>query len=167
MKELLLIRHAKSDWGHPGLDDHDRPLNGRGLRDAPRVGRELAGRGIRPEAMVSSTALRALTTARLMAREWGFAEEAIDQRRALYLPRPDEVLGVIRDLDESLSTAVLFGHNPGFHETAWSLARPVDRGGLEDFPTCAVARFRLPVECWGLADFGEGELIEFLFPKAL
>lgn len=167
MKELILIRHAKSDWGEPGLDDHDRPLNERGLRDAPLVGRALRERGLVPEALMSSTALRALTTARLMAGVWGWAGEEIGQRAALYLPRLEVVLEVIRGLDESLNTVVLFGHNPGFHEAAWSMARREDRDELLQFPTCSVAWFRLPVECWGLADFGEGELVDFLYPKGL
>ena len=62
MIRLVLVRHAKSDWANPSIDDHDRPLNARGLRDAPRMARALAGTGFRPEVILSSTALRARTT---------------------------------------------------------------------------------------------------------
>ncbi len=167
VKELFVIRHAKSAWGDAGLDDHERPLNQRGQRDAPRMGAALAERGVRPDVIVSSTAVRAITTARLIAKEIGFPEESILQREALYLPRPDEVLQVLRELDESLASAMVFGHNPGFHETAWQMARRADRAPLDQFPTCSVAWFKLPIEFWGEIDFGVGELVEFLYPKGL
>jgi phosphohistidine phosphatase len=167
MKELTLIRHAKSDWADAGLDDHDRPLNDRGLRDAPRMGRELAGRGLRPGAIVSSTALRAHTTAGIIAAELGYPEGAIVRDATLYLARPDEILRVVQGLDEGVSSAVLFGHNPGMHEAAYLLLRPSDAEKLQDFPTCAVARIRLPDDLWGTVGPARGELIDFLIPKGL
>ena len=167
MRRLSLIRHAKSDWGDPGLDDHDRSLNDRGLRDAPRMGKALAERGISPDAIISSTALRAFTTAKLMAKELGFPETEIRRESALYLPRPDQVLRVIQQIDEAHDCAILFGHNPGFHETAWELTHPGSNETVDQFPTCAVARFRLPIDFWVNAAFREGELVEFLTPKTL
>ncbi len=167
MKELLIIRHAKSDWGDSSLDDHDRPLNRRGQADAPRMGRALAERGIEPDVIISSTALRAFTTAKLVAGELGYPEAEIEREGALYLPRPERVLRVIQQIDEAHGVAILFGHNPGFHEVAWELTRPGSPETVDQFPTCAVARFRLPIDYWGNAAFREGELVEFLYPKGL
>ena len=167
MKELLLIRHAKSDWGDPGLDDHDRPLNRRGERDAPEMGRAMAERGVSPDLIVSSTANRARTTAGLIAEALDYDPGAIRLESSLYLAHPGEILKVIQGIDESVGSALLFGHNPGMHEAAWQMTRPGTSEGVDHFPTCAVARFRLDSEFWANVEFGEGELVEHLFPKAL
>lgn len=167
MKELLLIRHAKSDWGNPGLDDHDRPLNRRGLGDAPRMGKALAERGVEPDLIICSTANRARSTAGLMAAGLSYDESEISLNSSLYLAHPDEILQVIQGIDESVNCALLFGHNPGMHEASWQMARPGSFQGLDHFPTCSVARFRIPSEFWGAVAFGEGELVEHLYPKAL
>ena len=167
MKELLLIRHAKSDWGDPRLDDHDRPLNRRGLRDAPRMGEALAERGISPDVIVTSSANRARTTAGLIGNELGYDESRIVVESGLYLAHPEEILQVIQGLDESVDCALLFGHNPGMHEAAWQMTRSGSSVSVDHFPTCAVARFRIPTEFWGTVAFGEGELVEHLFPKGL
>ncbi|MBL9151659.1 MAG: histidine phosphatase family protein [Verrucomicrobiales bacterium] len=167
MKELTLIRHAKSDWADAGLDDHDRPLNDRGRRDAPRMAAALAARGLRPDLMVTSTALRAETTARLVADGLEFPAGAIRREAGLYLARPDEILRVVQGLEETAGSAVLFGHNPGIHEAAYLLLKPADAVVLTDFPTCAVARIRLPDAFWGAVGYGQGELVDFLFPKGL
>ena len=165
MKELTLIRHAKSDWAEAGLDDHDRPLNDRGRRDAPRMGHLLLERGLGSASIVSSTALRARSTAEAIASEWGRSAAEIQLESALYLARPDEILNVVRRLDESAGSVVLFGHNPGIHEAAYLFLKPAETEKLGDFPTCAVARLRLPVDFWGNAAFGEAELVEYLTPK--
>ena len=81
MIRLVLVRHAKSDWGDPSLDDHDRPLNDRGIRDAPRMARKLAETDFRPEVILSSTALRARTTAEAFAAEF---DVAVDLDPELY-----------------------------------------------------------------------------------
>jgi len=82
-KELLLVRHAKSSWDDPSLDDHDRPLNERGLRNAPEMGKRLQGSGIRPGVWISSTALRAITTAEVMAEQIGFPIDQIQRCKDL------------------------------------------------------------------------------------
>ncbi|MCB1093146.1 MAG: hypothetical protein KDL87_16525, partial [Verrucomicrobiae bacterium] len=117
--------------------------------------------------IVSSTAVRAFTTASIVAEALGQPETAIVREPNLYLARPDEILKVVQGLDEETSSAVLFGHNPGMHEAAYLFLRPSDAETIDQFPTCAVARIRLPFDLWGVADFGKGELIEFLYPKGL
>ena len=143
MKTLMLVRHAKSSWDHPGVSDHDRPLNGRGQRDAPAMGRRLAEQGLAPDRILSSTALRARTTAQLIAEALGFdaADIVLDER--LYAASADEVLRVIGELDGEVGTAMVVGHNP---ETA-SLAHRFS-SDIHEMPTCAVAEFTFDVDAW-------------------
>jgi len=143
MKTLVLVRHAKSSWDHPGVSDHDRPLNGRGQRDAPEMGRRLAEQGFAPDRILSSTALRARTTAQLIAEALGLdaADIILDER--LYAASADEVLRVIGELDGEVGTAMVVGHNP---ETA-SLAHRFS-SDIHEMPTCAVAEFTFDVDAW-------------------
>jgi phosphohistidine phosphatase len=153
MKTLVLVRHAKSSWGDPGLDDHERPLNDRGRRNAPEMGRRLAARDIRPDLIVSSTAVRARTTAELIADEIGFGADRVETDERLYAATPDEVLEVIRGLDDDASTVFIVGHNP---ETA-SLARRFS-DEITEMPTSAVAEFRFDVDSW--AKIGDAEPVD-------
>ena len=143
MKTLVLVRHAKSSWDHPGVSDHDRRLNGRGQRDAPEMGRRLAEQGFAPDRILSSTALRARTTAQLIAEALGLdaADIILDER--LYAASADEVLRVIGELDGEVGTAMVVGHNP---ETA-SLAHRFS-SDIHEMPTCAVAEFTFDVDAW-------------------
>src|SRR5918994_6226511 len=112
MKTLLLIRHAKSSWEHSGVSDHDRPLNERGLRDAPLMGRRLAERGVVPDVILSSTALRARATAKLLADALGSGAAHIVTDERLYAASADEVLEVVGELGSEVSCAAVVGHNP-------------------------------------------------------
>jgi phosphohistidine phosphatase len=143
MKTLLLVRHGKSSWDHQGLADHDRPLNNRGLRDAPEMGRRLAERGVEPDVILSSTALRARTTAQLMAEALGFDADRVITDERLYAASASEVLGVIQELDDSVGCAMVVGHNP---ETA-SLAKQFSEE-IAEMPTCAIAEFTFDVDEW-------------------
>lgn len=148
MKTLFLVRHAKSSRDDPSLPDRERPLDERGLRDAPAMGKRLAERKIKPDLLVSSPAVRALTTAHLIADELGYARDdiAIDDR--LYASSADGLLAVVRVLDNKLGSVMLFGHNPEFTDLAQRLS-----GEITDMPTCAVAKFRFDTKAW--ADVGE------------
>ena len=164
MKNLLLIRHAKSSWDFPGSGDHDRPLNKRGENVAPRMAAALSQRGVRPDAIVSSTANRARTTAGMLAKGLGFPDSQIQEESDLYLASPRTILRIVQQLDESCDTAILVGHNPGMHDAVEMIA-----GGavVDHFPTLAVARIELEVEHWGVVDQGDGLLLESLSPKML
>jgi len=164
MKELTLIRHAKSSWNHPGLDDHDRPLNKRGEKAAPLVGDALAERGLKPDVMLSSTAVRAYTTACTIAGRIGYPEEEILREEAIYLAGVPMLMHVVQGIDESHDSAFLFGHNPGFHDLANHLLR---KAVIDRLVTCAVVRMRLDVDHWGAVGAGDGDLIEHLWPKQL
>jgi phosphohistidine phosphatase len=143
MKTLFLVRHAKASRDDPALADRDRPLNARGLHDAPAMGKRRARHGRDAALMVSSPALRALTTAQLFADALGHARRSIVIDERVYAATADALLALIRGLDDEHDCAMLFGHNPEFSELAGRLA-----GQMIDMPTCAVARFRFDVPSW-------------------
>ena len=148
MKTLYLIRHAKSSKDDPSLSDRDRPLADRGRRDAPTMGKRLAKRDVKPDLLVSSPALRALTTAQLMADEIGYAREKIVVDDHLYGCSADVLLALVRALDRKADRVMLFGHNPEFTELAHRLS-----SDIADMPTCAIAEFRFDTKKW--SDVGE------------
>ena len=139
--ELVLARHAKSDWGDPGLRDHDRPLNDRGTRDAPRMAARLAETGFRPEALLSSTALRARTTADAFAAALATTVTLVPD---LYGAPPSTLLAVASQ--SGRRRVMLVAHNPGMTE----LAEALSGGGVGEMPTCAVARFRWDDDDWAV-----------------
>lgn len=149
MKTLILVRHAKSSWDHPGLDDHERPLSERGLRDAPRMGRRLADRGLAPDVVLSSTAVRALTTAELMAEAIGVERDRIVADERLYATSAAGLLEVIGELDSSVQTAMVVGHNPEMTSLAQRFTDEIGH-----LPTCAVVEFRFDADAWDELDEG-------------
>src|SRR5215472_16046156 len=113
MKTLLLLRHAKSDWDDHSLSDFDRPLASRGERDAPRIGKALRERGPLPEIIINSPAVRAKTTAEAVIKSAGLGiNPQFDER--IYGASPPELLALIRRIPDSISCALMVGHNPGF-----------------------------------------------------
>jgi phosphohistidine phosphatase len=156
MKTLVLVRHAKSAWGDPTLADHDRPLNDRGRRDAPEMGRRLRERGTSPDAILSSTAVRARTTAEAIAASLGLEPASVSLDERLYGSSPDTILGVVAELDEAVSTALVVAHDPGLSDLAYRLS-----GEIEHMPTCAVAEFRFAAWTW--AELAESEPVEVRF----
>jgi phosphohistidine phosphatase len=163
MKNLFLIRHAKSSWADPSLDDHERPLNGRGKRDAPRMAEWLRSQGARPDVLLSSTAQRAQRTARYFAKTYGIDKSAILRRAAIYEAAPDALLRLIHELKDEWDTVFLFGHNPGFT----SLANLFPGEHIDNVPTCGIVRLEADVEHW--TDFGPTTARQraFYYPKML
>jgi phosphohistidine phosphatase len=147
MKTLFLVRHAKSSRDDPTLADRDRPLNERGERDAAAMARRLADRGVRPAVLLSSPALRALSTAGLFADGLGVARREIVVDDRLYAAGAGTLLAVIQALDDGFGSAMLFGHNP---ETSDLVRRLTGR--FVDLPTCAVAEMAFDTSRW--ADVG-------------
>ncbi|RZU63922.1 phosphohistidine phosphatase [Microterricola gilva] len=142
MKTLLLIRHAKSSWDIPSLVDEARPLNERGKRDAPEMGRRLARRGIEPDAILSSPAVRARTTAELIARELD-ADETLVVDHRLYATSADGLLEVIRAQDDSVGCLLVVGHNPEMDTLARRFS-PL----TPPMSTCAVLELHFDVNSW-------------------
>jgi len=143
MKTLFLVRHAKSNKDDPTLPDRDRPLADRGRKEAPEMGKRLARREVKPDLLVSSPALRALTTAQLVADEIGCRRKDIVTDDRLYESSVDVLLAIIRAFDGKVDCAMLFGHNPEFAELAHRLS-----SDIVDMPTCAVAEFRFDTTKW-------------------
>src|SRR4029434_4144362 len=141
MKTLFLIRHAKSSWDDSALPDKDRPLDDRGNRDAPRMGKRLAERDVKPDLILSSPAMRALTTAEIIAKKLDYKRKNIVVDDRLYAGEADDLLNVIHKLDEKLERVMLFGHNPELTELAHRLSSEIAR-----MPTCAVAEFTFGAE---------------------
>jgi len=133
MNRLLIMRHAKSDQHVLGLTDHERPLNARGERDAPRMGKRLLELGIQPDAIVSSTAVRAERTAQLFADGNAYAGPLRADSR-LYLCEVRNYIEVLGELPESAGTVLVVSHNPGSEELLAYLT-----GVMREMPTAAIA----------------------------
>lgn len=163
MRLLTLVRHAKSSWEQPTLDDFERPLNERGERDAPRMA-ELVKRALGvPDRLVSSPALRAITTARVFAEAFGVAAADIDEQPRIYEASPDTLLSLVQRLDDGDRHVMLFGHNPGLSELAHGLARC----GFDDLPTCAIVQIGFDAKLWSDVDERGGTQRFYAFPKQL
>ena len=161
MKTLTLLRHAKSSWKDTSLSDRDRPLNKRGERDAPEMGRRIAAAGIRPSLIVSSPAVRAWTTARIIAGEIGYPREFLQRDKRLYLASVNGILDVIVAQDAGFNSLMLVGHNPGFTDFANYLVP----GLTNNMPTAGVVSVELDSEDWSLYDKPATELLLYDFPK--
>lgn len=142
MITLVLVRHAKSDWGDPCLADHDRPLNRRGTRDAPRMAEQLARTGFQPDLILASTAVRARMTADALSA-------ALDTD-VTFVP---ELYGASANTlrsqatDSRAQSVILVAHDPGMSD----LAEELSDGGITHMPTCAVATFRWEADDWDVA----------------
>jgi len=160
MKTLFLVRHAKSSWDDASVADRERPLAGRGERDAPAMGKRLERRGVRPDLIVSSPALRARLTAELLAEQLEYKRKDIVIDDRLYARGPDALLEVIHAVDDGIKRVMLVGHNPELTELAHRICRDIAH-----LPTCAVARFTFDARSW--ADIGEASLAgtELDYPK--
>ena len=163
MKTLTLVRHAKSSWNDTGLADRDRPLNGRGEHDAPMMGARLKDSGLRPSLLISSPAVRAWTTARIIAAEIGYPREFLQRDERLYLAGTAEIQAVIAEQDVGFNNIMLFGHNPGFTEFANRLVP----GITSNVPTCGIVSVDLETDDWDLSVMPACTLRFFDYPKRL
>jgi len=161
MKTLTLVRHAKSSWKDTSLADRDRPLNKRGKRDAPEMGRRIVAAGIRPSLIVSSPAVRAWTTAKVIANAIGYPREFLQRDNALYLASADDILDVIVAQDPGFNSLMLVGHNPGF--TAF--ANYLVPGLTNNLPTAGVVSVELDSDDWSLYERPDVKLLLYDFPK--
>jgi phosphohistidine phosphatase len=161
MKMLYLIRHGKSSWKDEALSDQERPLNKRGKKDAPEMARWLLAKGIKPDLMLSSSAVRTKKTARKMAKELGMDKKEIVTTDSLYMADADEILQEIRQIDDRVDTAFVFGHNPGLTDLASQLASRE----IENVPTCGVVALKFEVNSWKEVSRKHGWLAFFNYPK--
>ena len=161
MKRVVLVRHAKSvPYGYD--DDFNRDLRDRGKNDAKLVSEELNRLGIKPDAMISSPAVRALTTARIFAGHLGFEEKNIREVAEIYDGlTTSEFVDLIQSLDDNLQTVFFFGHNPDFQIFTGNLLKSFH----DDMPTCATVGIDFPVETWKQAEARIGQNAFRLTPK--
>ncbi len=167
MKErtLLLMRHAKSDW-HSGAErDFDRPLNRRGRKDAPRMGRWLQQQGLVPERVLASPARRAKQTLEAMQEVWE-RQPRVQWEEGIYGGGSRELLELIRATPDEVCTLLLLGHNPDLEELLLLLADRPPAGLQKLLPTAAVARFRISGS-WGSLSPGAARLEEIIRPKEI
>jgi len=169
-RRLLLLRHAKSDWGEPPEDDHERPLARRGRQAARRVGEELARLRIEPEQILCSSARRTRETLELVRPHLPeTAAFSVDSR--LYLASPEALLARIADVDDRVRTLLVVGHNPGLAELATRLAAGGDEQALarlrRKFPTGALADLRIEAARWRDLARLRGTLAAFVCPREL
>ncbi len=162
MKTVLLMRHAKSSWKEPGLADWERPLNKRGLADAPRMGALLLEEGLEPQAIVSSSARRAQQTAEIVAEAVGYDGD-IAYHDELYGATSAHYLRVLRQLADDVDLVLVIGHNPELEELVELLTAETDR-----LPTAAIAQLQLPIERWAEAwEDVEADLVAIWRPREL
>lgn len=161
MKSLTIVRHAKSSWKDRGLTDRERPLNKRGERDAPEMGRRIKEYGIRPSLIISSPATRAWTTARIVALEIGYPREFLHKEDSLYLASVDEILDVIVAQDAGFNNLMLVGHNPGLTD----LVNYFVPGLTGNLPTAGIVSVEIDSDDWSLYDRPEATLLVHDWPK--
>ncbi len=161
MKTVYFIRHAKSSWKDPELDDIDRPLNKRGRRDAPFMGELLYMEGVRPDKLLTSPANRALTTARFFLEALHLTDNELEVIPRIYEAYPEDVMEVIRSRPESEHTIMVFGHNPTFT----ALANRFSTEPIINVPTCGIFRVDSDAESWTGFGGGKSIMTEFHRPK--
>lgn len=160
MKTVILVRHGKAKLAHPELDDIDRPLRHRGKVDSDRMARELADLDVSVDALISSPALRARSTASLFADQL-FLPVETDER--IYNGMDSDLLDVIQEMNEDFSTVLLVGHNPSISD----LLRDLLDDDMEDLPTASVAVLEMNVKDWQEIHSGSASLEYLLTPDAL
>lgn len=162
---LILTRHAKSDWDDPDLPDHDRPLNARGLADAPKVGAWLRRNGHVPGQALVSSARRAQETWAGIAPELGQAV-AMTTEPKLYHAAADTILKHLRGADAPV--VMIVGHNPGIGEFAHRIVdEPAAHPRFIDYPTCATLVAEFPGDDWAAVDWWSGRVVDFIVPRDL
>ncbi len=162
MKQLLICRHAKSSWKDLSLADFDRPLNKRGKRDAPLMGKKLASLHIHPDLIISSPAKRARKTAKKIAKELHYPRNQIVYKDGIYNALAEELIDCIHSLDDQSSDQVIMiGHNTGFTD----LVNLLGNLQIANVPTCGIAALNFAVGSWKDVKKGEGELAFFFYPK--
>jgi len=161
MKILYIVRHAKSSWNFYDLEDIDRPLNSRGKRNAPEMGRRLANKSIKPDLLISSPAKRARSTAKKIAKMIQYPKNRIVVENKLYHGMEDDIIQVISNTPNKFNEIMIFGHNPGFTY----LANSFSGAHIYNIPTCGIVAISFNTDQWKNISTTPGELIFFDYPK--
>jgi phosphohistidine phosphatase len=161
MRTLTLIRHAKSSWKENTLKDFDRPLNKRGQQNAPMMGAILKQQGVSFDLIVTSPAVRALSTAKLIAQPLGYPEASLVLEPQLYDADVQRLLTVIQGLPDSAVNVALVAHNPGLT----GLCNYLSGEAIENLPTCAVAGITFELDSWVAVWRNSGRLVRYEYPR--
>lgn len=161
MKKIYLVRHAKSSWENNKLKDIERPLNKRGEKDAPFMGKLMREKKIKPDLLISSPAERALKTAKIFCSEMEINENEIIVDQELYDAARKDILRVIQQFDNNINSAMLFSHNPGLTD----LADFLTSGKVYDIPTCGIVSLRGKIDNWSELNESNCEVDFFEYPK--
>ena len=170
MKRLAVLRHAKSSWADPGMEDFDRPLNDRGRKAARLVGGELERRALRFDLVLASTAARVRETLAGLQETYALGG-AIRFEPRIYEAGGRTLDELVGGLPDACDSVLLVGHNPGLHELLLDLTDRDGRGHRdrvrEGYPTGALAIVELPVKAWSEVKSGSGEMVELILPRDL
>lgn len=162
MKTLLIVRHAKSSWDNPNFSDYERPLNSRGERDAPYMAKVIKDKGINADIIISSPAVRALTTAKAFAAEQKIDESKIIIKELIYNSGFSEILRMLKKSDDVHNTIMLFGHNPDITH----LSSYLSGNYFDNVHTCGVVCIAFPnVDKWANIDDQNGILSFYEYPR--
>lgn len=171
MKTLLLLRHAKSAWNDPRLDDHERPLNRRGERAAKAMADHIARQGPRPDLILCSTAMRTRQTLAPLLKRLDGPAPPISLEKGLYLASEDALLARLQTVADDVRTVLLIGHNDGIGQLAADLTADGPPGAVAalraKFPTGALASLRAPAGPWSDLKPGSAKLLAFVRPRDL
>jgi phosphohistidine phosphatase len=161
LKRLLVIRHAKSDWDSLSDSDFERPLNKRGLSDAPKMGIHLKEMALFPDLIISSGAKRAITTAKLIAKSLDYTNDILVDNN-IYNASNDDINSIINKIDKKYNTVFLFGHNPGLSNLINELS-----GEWVNLKTCCIVELEITVDKWVHVGNETAIFKEYYSPKAL
>lgn len=161
MKQLILVRHAKSDWGDPSLSDFDRPLNERGKQDAPVMAHRLLDNKVKIDAFISSPAKRARKTARIFAKVYKEKKDNMIFRDELYGAAENVFWDVITKADNKADSIAVFSHNPGIT----NFANLLTSTRIDNIPTCGIFAVKADCDKWKNFKEAEKEFWFFDYPK--
>jgi phosphohistidine phosphatase len=161
MKTLYLMRHAKSSWDFPELSDHDRPLNKRGRHDAPLMGQQLLSRDINPDLILTSSAVRAITTATLVAKEVDYDREKLQISDNIYKANRNEFIRILQHVPDEINSLLVVGHNPILSDVANKLSPEA----IADLPTAGIVALEFNCNSWLDIGGDKSKLLFYDFPK--
>lgn len=170
MRELIVLRHAKSSWDDIDKRDHDRRLASRGIEAAKRMGALILQRGWVPDRIICSTAARTQETLELARADWPtMAPIDTTTLAALYLATPLRLFEIVREQPDEARRLLVIGHNPGLHGFLTRLAGHGDKADIATlnvkFPTAALAAVALEIDTWRALEWNTGHLLGYEFPK--
>lgn len=161
MKTLYIIRHGKSDWSDPSLNDFERPLNKRGKKNALFMGEVLAQKKVHPDLIVSSPALRAKMTAKEIAKKVGYNTKKIVYEEGLYMADINQIEDVLKKISSSKKSVFIVGHNPGFTR----FAEYISGYEIDNIPTCGIFCVTFKSDDWQSIKKETAKFISFEYPK--